>query len=58
MYNLVRVSGGILYMGTESSISYPSTGEEAQFIKINFDLLGFEVMYSTVCQDVYLEISL
>ena len=33
MYNLVRVSGGILYMGTESTSSYPSTGGEAQFIK-------------------------
>ena len=33
LYNLIRVSGGKLYIGSESSSAYPSTGGEANYDK-------------------------
>jgi hypothetical protein len=33
MYNLIRVSGGKLYIGNESSSAYPSAGGEMQYVK-------------------------
>ena len=33
LYNLIRVSGGKLYIGSQSSSAYPSTGGEANYDK-------------------------
>ena len=33
MYNLIRVSDGKLYFGSESTSAYPSTGGEAEYVK-------------------------
>ena len=33
MYNLIRVSDGKLYFGSESTSAYPSTGGEAAYVK-------------------------